>query len=247
MIWRNQTKKDIVVLNRDNPPSRKRGRLVPGRRFWISASPFSDENGAFVRNDALWYRKNGVETRITTIKKLGIYGGHNVMNALAAIVIAREYRVSVPTLRHRLRTFHGIAGRLETVYTWHGITFLNDTTATAPAASVAALNAMRRPVILIAGGVDKQLPYAAMARAIRHRAKGLVLLPGTATDKLRRVLGSYRTVVEAKTMRQAVRAAVSLAEPGDAVLLSPGAASFNLFLHEFDRGDRFVSVVRSLG
>jgi UDP-N-acetylmuramoylalanine--D-glutamate ligase len=126
--------------------------------------------------------------------------------------------------------------------------FINDTTATNPTAAVLALKTLsekyRRPIILIAGGQDKNLNYKKMALAINKKVKNLVLLPGSATEKIKKHLRLQFT--EVKNMKEVVRTAYRLSEPGDLILLSPGAASFNLFQNEFDRGIQFNQCVEKL-
>jgi UDP-N-acetylmuramoylalanine--D-glutamate ligase len=137
---------------------------------------------------------------------------------------------------------------METVGEIRGVRYVNDTTATTPDATVAALRSLpARSAVLIAGGTDKELEFRQLAREIAAKAKACVFLPGTATDKLKKALGRARiAVVEAGSMVEAVRLAATLASRGDTVLLSPGAASFGLFRNEFDRGERFVAAVKRL-
>jgi UDP-N-acetylmuramoylalanine--D-glutamate ligase len=136
------------------------------------------------------------------------------------------------------------------VATIDGIEFINDTAATAPAAAIASLRSLDgRRVHLIAGGADKRLPLDGLADEIAARAASVVLLDGTATPLLRELLergGRISAGEIATDMESAVRRAVEGAARGDAVLLSPGCASFGLFRDEFDRGDQFCRQVRSL-
>lgn len=245
-IWRYQTPADCILLNRDNRPTRVRGEKVHARRYWFSLRPFTEENGIFCRGASFVFRSEGRETRIASTADLRLPGPHNVSNALAALCAARLMGVSSHTLRIGLRSFRGISGRLELVKNVRGVAYYNDTTATAPDAAIAALKSFDRRPIVIAGGVDKKLPYGSMARAFQQGAKRVVFLPGSATKKLLRRWKKSIPYLEAQSMEEAVQKAAALASPGDVVVLSPGAASFNLFLHEFDRGERFVRAVRSL-
>ena len=133
-----------------------------------------------------------------------------------------------------------------------GIKYINDSAATTPEAAISALNSFSEPVILICGGADKNLNMAELGKEICVKAKGVVFLKGQATDKI--IAGMKKTdacidtenlkIVE--SMDKAVELAKSVAQEGDAVLLSPGAASFGLFLNEFDRGDKFKEAVSKL-
>jgi UDP-N-acetylmuramoylalanine--D-glutamate ligase len=125
---------------------------------------------------------------------------------------------------------------------------VNDTAATTPDATLVALSVMERPVVLIAGGSDKGMDYAALGRAVRapdSRVKATVLLEGSATPKIVDAFGE-KAGQRLGDFRVAVERAAALASPGDVVLLSPGAASFGMFVNEFDRGDQFNAIVRGL-
>ena len=124
----------------------------------------------------------------------------------------------------------------------------NDTTATIPDATLAAIDTIPGPWVLIAGGSDKRLDFSALARRLESDAglRGVVLLPGAGTDRLMPQLGSLAPVA-VDDMDAAVAAALDMAEPGDALLLSPACASFGLFAHEFDRGAQFIAAVEARG
>ncbi|MDP3963208.1 MAG: UDP-N-acetylmuramoyl-L-alanine--D-glutamate ligase [bacterium] len=184
--------------------------------------------------------------------ELKLPGAHNRENLVAALAVARLYRIPAFRIRKALATFEGLEGRLQTVRTDRGITCINDTTATMPDAVIAALRSMPRPqnTILIVGGVDKKFDFNPMARFIAaYPPKALVMLPGSATEKLINALRKAHCpspIIEASSMRQAVYSAWKAAQKGDTILLSPGAASFNLFKNEFDRGEQFVKAVNKI-
>lgn len=246
-IWKWQRPDDAVVLNRDNPVTRSWRRRPASKVLWFSVRPFMGEDGAFLRKNDIVVRLHGRERIIAHRRDCNLIGDHNLQNILAALLAATAMGVPAITIRRILRRFQGLASRFEHVRTVRGVKYINDTTATAPVAAVAALNSCASPVVLIAGGVDKRLPYGAFADTIRRRTKALVLLPGSATERLKTLLRFYRKpMVEISSMNEAVRIARHFATGGDVVLLSPGAASFGLFLHEFDRGEQFVRSVRSL-
>lgn len=232
-IWRHQTHQDIVVLNRDNPITRAMASHVSSRVIWFSVKKSSP-----------------------LLASLRLQGEHNRANAWAAITAARALKVSLSAIRAALQKFSGLTGRLEVIGKHRGVTFINDTTATTPDATLAALSTIKGPIILIAGGSDKKLDYRALAQEIRQRCKSVVLLPGSATDKLVRAMLNVKTQMSnqisnpnvklVSSMVEAVRKVVRLSVRGDTILLSPGAASFGLFKHEFDRGDQFVRAVKDL-
>lgn len=197
-----------------------------------------------------WFSWRSVPKRYSAAWRL--VGLHNLGNLAAALEVAKIYRLPQAGVLSALRAFHGLPGRLEQVRIRDDIRFYNDTTATAPDATIAAVRSFPDPekLILIAGGTDKRLDYEPLGAFLAaYVPKALVLLPGTATDKLRMALercGAKMPVIAAHSMSAAVRQASRLAQAGDAVVLSPGAASFGLFQHEFERGERFVEAVHAL-
>lgn len=179
--------------------------------------------------------------------------------ALAAS-IAQHLGVSPSVVKKVFSEAAALPGRLEMIRRLEGVTFVNDTTATNPGAAIAALQEVskRGRVVLIAGGSSKNLPSKDFAIAIQKLTKTVIFLPGEVTVRMKRELQSLKLkvsaeggkskvmVCEAKTMREAVRTAWVHATKGDVVLLSPGAASFGLFQHEFDRGEQFIEAVKRL-
>lgn len=176
-------------------------------------------------------------------------GKHYRPSVALAVAVARTYGVSDLQIKKILQNFHGLPSRQETIRIFRGIRFINDTTATTPDATIAALERFHHDttgrLILIAGGQDKKLEFKPLAQTMTRLAGEIIFLPGTATDKLKLLVPAKKTQC-AKSMQAAVRMAYRHAHKGDTVLLSPGATSFGLFLNEFDRGDKFVREVRLL-
>lgn len=228
-ILRFQHRGDIAILNENIKPFPEfRQRCGMGRIKWFT------------------WRK--LERRYTSAWKLP--GRHNRMNLAAALTVAQLFKIPSQDMVRAVRSFKGLEGRLETVRRIRGVTFINDTAATMPDAVVEALRTFSDPrsIILIFGGVDKASDYQPLANFLSaYPVKALVLLPGNAGDALCAALSATESQISrAIHMRQAVRSAWRLAEKGDTILLSPGAASFNLFQNEFDRGDYFVKAIASL-
>lgn len=200
--------------------------------------------------------------------KLKVPGDHNRDNAAAAMAVAGILKLKDNDVLGILGKFAGIPFRLETIATIDGVEYINDTTSTTPAAGIAALRAMTKPVILIAGGSSKKLDLKPFAEEIiknreSKRVKKVILLKGEGTDELIVYLkdGEVSQTSPLKTkvcetsdrklidgvyddFRQAVEQARMLARPGDVVLLSPGCASFSMFNNEFDRGEQFNQIIR---
>lgn len=155
----------------------------------------------------------------------------------AAKIIGEIYQVSEKDINKAIKNFSGLEGRLEFVKEINNIKYYNDTCATHPEATIYALNKINDP-ILIAGGKDKNLDFSKLNKILNQKIKALILLPGTASDKIK-----FRKTIKAENMQEAVLKAKNIAQPGDVILLSPACASFGLFKHEFDRGDKFKDAI----
>ncbi|HET7685466.1 MAG TPA: cyanophycin synthetase, partial [Candidatus Limnocylindria bacterium] len=168
-------------------------------------------------------------------------------NVLAAALAAARVGAPREAIAGAIRDFRGVAHRLETVGAWGGVTFVNDSMATIPAATIAALEAFAgRGVVLIAGGQGKGLPLAEVGAAIAERARHVVLI-GELADELGAAIGERVPVERASDMRDAVGRAAAAARPGDVVLLAPAAASFDMYTDYAARGDAFRAAAESVG
>ncbi len=189
----------------------------------------------------------GATLDLGPVASLRVPGAHNRRNALAAAGAALAVGVTANEVRRGLAAFTGVPHRLEPVGTHGGVKFVNDSAATTPEAAVAGLGAFPgRPVVAIVGGFDKGLDLAPLTAALSERAARVVLLAGTATTRLADGLHGVPVDGPFETMGDAVRHAAAVAPPGSVVLLSPGCASFGLFVDEFDRGDQFRAAARGL-
>jgi len=255
-LVRFQSRSGIVIAHREQPIIRAMAALSPGRTVWYAQRPPRRTwNGYTMRDDVCTQFRNGRGTPIAPRGLLQAPGAHNALNLLAAVAAVRSCGIAASAIRRGMRSFRGLPGRLEVVRRAGAITYVNDTCATSPDGGIAALRAMQsrrtqRTIILIAGGSDKGLDYRPWAAEVARSVRAVILLPGTATEKMKRALHPHVlhpascTMHDAHSMRAAVRYASKCARPGDVVLLSSAAASFGLFRHEFDRGDQFVRAVR---
>ena len=171
------------------------------------------------------------------------------MNAAAAIAAALTRGADLAAVRAGLERFEGVRDRAELVAEIDGVLYVNDTSATAPAAAIAALDAYPgRALHVIAGGFDKKLELAPLGRALADKAASIILLDGTATPRLMETIraagGNWLGPFD--SMDKAVQVGAAQASAGDVVILSPGCASFGLFRDEFDRGDKFREAVTNL-
>ncbi len=176
---------------------------------------------------------------------LKLVGAHNRENAALAAETLRALKVDEKKIRKGLETFGGVEGRLQHVTVLKGVHIYNDNNSSTPEAVVAALTALAPlyPIILIAGGADKKVRLEALAHQIKQSAKETILLPGTGTGNLKPLLKQYK---EAEDIRAALTLALANAKKGDAILFSPGFASFSQFSNEYERNDAFVAEVSRL-
>lgn len=183
---------------------------------------------------------------MNTIDNASLLGTHNAKNAMAAAAIAQLVNIRKETIRESLQTFQGAQHRLEHVLQILKVDYINDSKATNVNAAYYALESMNRPTVWIVGGVDKGNDYSALMPLVRQKVKAIICL-GLDNEKLIDVFSpAVNLMVEASNMQEAVQAAYHLAEKGDAVLLSPACASFDLFDNYEDRGNQFKEQVRQL-
>lgn len=181
---------------------------------------------------------------------LRLPGTHNLANALAAATLAYHVGIEPQAIVAALHKMTTVEHRLELVATIDGVRYINDTTATNPSATAAALATVAGPIVLIAGGADKDLDLVYLADTIAQGAAAVVLLQGSATPRLQTLLSQRAPQLPLAgpfaDLSTAVATARSLAQPGGAILLSPGCASFGMFRNEFHRGEAFRQIVREL-
>lgn len=252
-VFANQKPGDYCILNWDDKTLNKLEPEIRSQLIKVAEQKISNGKTVFV-SDGIIYLNNGIdEKKVVAIADLKIRGDHNVSNILAAIAASFAAGASLEAIRKAVTSFVGVSHRLELIREIAGVKYFNDTTATTPESAISGIKAFTEPIVLICGGADKNLEMASLAAIIQEKVKGVIFLKGVATDKLIAELKKiapegtavkHFTVVE--TMAKAVELAGIAAEPGDVVLLSPGAASFGLFANEFDRGDKFKEAVKRI-
>jgi UDP-N-acetylmuramoylalanine--D-glutamate ligase len=175
---------------------------------------------------------------------LRVPGEHNRYDAALATEAARALNVDDEIIEKALSAFPGVPGRLELVKETNGVRFYNDTTATTPEATLAALDALKDSgIVLIMGGADKGLDMNTLLLEVSKRAKRVIMLAGTGTDRVLQFLPGASVF---DSLDAAVQEAARAASPGDVVLFSPAFASFGMFKNEYNRGDQFNAIVKSL-
>jgi UDP-N-acetylmuramoylalanine--D-glutamate ligase len=241
-LFENQTLDDYAVLNADDPAVTTLADGRPSRVHRFSRHR-AVELGCWLEGTTI---RSHLGPYLTLPEDRTLHGVHNEENILAAATVGQIVGLPGDALVRVLRRFAPLHHRMELVERQGGVTWLDDSKGTNPGAVVAALESVRQPVVLIAGGKDKGMDFAPLARALPARVKALVLI-GEATPRLEaaaRQVG-FTAVHRAETLAAAVTAARSLAAPGDCVLLSPACASFDMFRSAEDRGEQFAALVRA--
>jgi UDP-N-acetylmuramoylalanine--D-glutamate ligase len=241
---------DVAVLNADDPVVSTFAGDTPGGVVPFSLDgPSRHAPSAYLDGEMLtWRAADGSVVPLVRAADLPVPGRHNQANALCAASLALSAGVAFDAVRQALLEFRGVPDRQEQVAVIDGVRYVNDTTATTPAATLAALEAIPGPILLIAGGADKRSDFTELAPVVAARTKGVVLLEGSATDNLAGALVAHGATILGRydDFRAAILAAQAAAAPGDTVLLSPGCASFGMFRNEFDRGAQFRAIVQAL-
>ncbi len=241
-VFENQTEEQYVVLNYDDPACFE---LAEREGCKATVVPFSRKEeldfGAFVREEKIVIRNANKEiVEICGTDELKIPGSHNLENALAAAAIAYFGGIDPKVIGEALRTFAGVAHRIELCCEKNGVRFVNDSKGTNTDAAIKAIEAMKENIILIAGGYDKGSTYDEFIDAFEGRVKHLVLLGATA-PKIRAAAESagYNNITEGRDMEDCVKIAYDLATEGDVVLLSPACASWDMYDNFEQRGEDF--------
>lgn len=210
------------------------------------------DRGAWLEEGWLWLRMPGSSPlKVASMSDIKLPGMHNVQNVLAAIALAAAAGASPCDMQEAIEGFMGVEHRLEKAGESRGVIYVNDSIATSPARTIAALEAMDRPIVLIAGGYDKHLPFDGMAEIALGKVKRLVTLGVTAD----RIEEAFRRAAEGKSIPaprteraasfdEAVEMAANAAEEGDVVLMSPACASYDMFNNFEERGRRFKDLIR---
>ncbi|MFQ5612403.1 MAG: UDP-N-acetylmuramoyl-L-alanine--D-glutamate ligase [Anaerolineae bacterium] len=251
-IMEYQKPEDNIILNLDDEVTRSMKPDCAGQVTWFSRRE-RVERGAGLDGDRIVLRRGGGQETICRRAEVQLRGEHNLSNVLAACALAGAAGVTHEAMAEAITGFQGVEHRLELVRERAGVRYLNDSIATSPERLAAALRSFDEPLILLAGGRDKHLPWDEAARLIRQRASHLILF-GEAADLIARAVDEAGQqepapgppVQQYATLEEAVAAAAQAARPGDVVLLSPGCASFDAFEDFAARGERFRELVERL-
>ncbi len=245
-----QSANDTAVLGRDDPGSWDLRSRVRGKLLTFSLSPLKEGlDGAYLDEGLLAFRAGNAYTPLLRREQVHLRGDHNVSNALAAFAIGHAAGFPLDAMLTAAEEFTGVPHRLEFIREWNGAHWYNDSMASAPERSMAAIRSFDEPIVLLLGGRDKNLPWDTLADLVHQRVEHVVLFgeaAGIIEAALGPVSGRTRTQVRVGGLQQAVAAAAQVASAGSVVLLSPGGTSFDEFLDFADRGERFKSWVQEL-
>ena len=245
-IAMNQTENDYLIYDADDEVITQ----------WLSTHtikskliPFSIEKelpqGAFLKDNKIYIMLENQTTEID-VEEISLRGKHNIKNTMAASVAARLVNIRNNSLRESLKGFKGAPHRLEEVKVVEGVTYVNDSKATNVNSVYYALDTIKTPIVWIVGGQDKGNDYNSLLPYIHEKVRAIVCLGVDNTPIIQSFYNTIDTLVETRSMDEAVKLAQSFAQEGDTVLLSPACASFDLFKNYEERGDLFKAAVQKL-
>lgn len=251
-IVRFQGKSDYAVLNADQRLVRELAKDCPGRVLFFSLEQELDQ-GAFLSQEIVTVRWGGQDLRVCDVSQIQLLGSHNLENVLAACALAVVGGAQVEAITSAVTSFQGVEHRLELVAEWDGVRYYDDSIATSPDRTIAALNSFAEPIILLAGGREKHLPLEKLASLIVSKVKSVILF-GEAAPLLAQAVTSAQceepdrevSLYRSSDLAQAVRIAAQISEAGDIVLLSPVCTSFDMYQDFAERGEHFKALVRGL-
>ncbi len=251
-IIRFQGDQDVAVLSADDPGSINLAPLVRGRLRLFSIER-EVPDGAFVRDGNVWLRRSpGTETAVIPVADVKLLGRHNLLNICAAVALADSVDIPIKTMAEVASSFSGVPHRLELVATIDGVRYINDSIATAPERSLAALASFDETLILLAGGKDKNMIWEDWVDQVVAQVKHVILFGELAEMLEKRLQQSVTGAVEKPEITRvidlpsAVQLAAEVAEEGEIVLLAPGGTSFDSYQDFEERGQHFRDLVKQI-
>jgi UDP-N-acetylmuramoylalanine--D-glutamate ligase len=243
-IYANQTKENFLILNQDDPITRTLGKNCPAKKICFSLERPIDY-GVYVQNGKIFANIEEFDGEVFELNLLSHGLRWQVENVLPAIATALLLKSPLQSIQKVLKNFTGLEHRLEWVCNLDGIDFINDSKGTNVGSVCKSLNTFDRPIILIAGGKDKNADFSGLKNIMKKKVKHLVLI-GETRPKFKSVLNGSFGYEESDSLEEAINLAKEKAKKGDIVLLSPACASFDMFKDYIDRGNQFKSIVNNL-
>ena len=242
---------DFAILNRDDAGSIALKSIIKGRLVTFGFEPFDKaEDGVFVDGEGICLQQQGKIRELCRTKDIPLIGKHNLSNTLAAAAASMVLGFDDEIVSDAINNFKGVPHRLQWIGEWHGIQWIDDSIATAPERSLAAINAFEQPIVLLLGGKDKNLPWEKLISRVNEKVDHLIIF-GEAAEKINATIESMNfearfTLDICHHLEQAVSIAHQRAKRGDVVLLSPGGTSYDQFKDFEERGEKFKSWVQQL-
>jgi UDP-N-acetylmuramoylalanine--D-glutamate ligase len=242
----NQDMRNLCILNYEDAYTRKIGEEL-GTRVMYFSSEHALEQGLYLDGDDILYKKDETTEHVCNVNELRILGKHNYENAMVGIGIAIEMGIPMDVIHKAITSFNAVEHRIEYVDTIDGVSYYNDSKGTNPDASIKAVQAMKSPTILIGGGFNKGLPFDEWVASFSNKVKLLVLM-GETREMIAEVARKqgFTNIIMVNDMKEAVKISAQKAVNGDAVLLSPACASWDMFANYEQRGKMFKEYVKEL-
>lgn len=247
-----QNSADFAVLGRDDLGARMVESIVRGNLLWFSRLEIVPD-GAFLAGRRLFVTghasPNGEPCYVCEIDDIPLRGEHNISNVLAACALAGASGIAPEVMAETIKSFKPVAHRLETVRDHNNIKYVNDSIATAPERVIAALKSYDEPMILLAGGADKKLPWDEMVLLALQKTRHIIAFGrdgDIVVNTVKKYTGGTAHVTRVQTLEEAVTLAAQMAQSGDVVLLSPGGTSYDAYTDFAARGDHFRRLVMAL-
>ena len=251
-ILNHQHQGDVAVLNRDDAGSWELSYHLKSDLISFGFNrPEANQSGTYIHKDSIYLQIERQQLKMFPVEWIRLRGQHNISNVLAACAAAAGASLALPAIQSAVEEFTGVAHRLEFVRNVRGADWYNDSIATAPERTLAALLSFQSPVILLLGGRDKNLPWEKLAEHVRSRVRHVILF-GEAAELISSALGSVQpnqtlqSISRCASLQEAVQKAAELAQDGDSVLLSPGGTSYDAFKDFEERGECFRQWVNAL-
>ncbi len=248
-IVRYQDKNDLVVLNFDDREVLKYKNFTKGKVIFFSLDKIKE--GIFLKDKEIYYKDKGIEQKICLKDDIRLIGEHNLSNALAAIAVALNLRIDKKDIVRLLKKFKGLEHRIEFIREKQRIKFYNDSKATTPESTIAAIKCFPRSrLVLILGGYDKKIDFKPLISELKNQKVLKIILIGETAKKIYEIIkkqNSYSSeVCICSSFKQAVEKSFSISKKGDTVLLSPACASYDMFKNFEERGRLFKEMVKKL-
>ena len=247
-IFENMNEDNCILLNAEDPYTEElKNQAETHTHVCLLSTQHPVEEGAYLDGDWLVLRRKGETIRLCETKELKLKGKQNYQDVLAAAFLAHEGGVPTDVIVSAIKSFTSLPNRIEFVRKLHDVSYYNDSKATNTDASIKGMEAFDEPVILIAGGYDKETPLSEYMKVVKKHTKELILL-GAAADRFEKAAkeAGVSSIHRVKDMIEAVTLGQQLAKPGDVVILSPACSSFDMYHNMEERGMDFKRIVKKL-